>query len=334
MTVGLPSRIAAPPVSFAMRPSLLLAALAALGGALPVAAQPASAPAPVRLHYARSGPAQACPDSERFGRDVTAELGVSPFEPAAGQRLSVTLGPAAGALGARLALEDSKGHVLGERTLRAPDCVALHSAAVFAAVLVLDPLGTRKASPAPEPAPSAPPLIWETYPTPPAAPEPVEPWRVSLHAFGGGSLGVLSAPAGGGGLGVRAGKSFLSAEADLSARASAAARSERGTYATSLLTAGLWPCAQWRALSACVGAELGLLRLSGDGLAAAASQALWSAAGARVGAQVPLTGALSLEARLTASCALSRSQIRVGEAVAWQMPLCGGELSAGLAWRL
>ena len=328
-----------------LRSALAVVALAA-SLAAPARAR-AQAEARVDLTYARGEAAASCPDARAFAAAVAGRLGYEPFQAGAARRVTVVLDRHERAFEARIALVEAGGAPAERRfTSRAGDCAELAATTELALAIAIDPF--RAAAPAPPPAVLTPPPA----PTPPpprapvlAAPPPVAPVTVlppppppappgppivpEVAAAVVGAIG--SAPAAAVGFEVRIGARrgdlslALEGRADLPASKTLA----EGDVSAALLVASLVPCAHWRSFAACALATAGVLRAAGHGLVdARQSTDPWLALGARVAADLPLSGRLALTAHADAVAPLVQTALKVGGAAVWTTPALA--LSAGL----
>jgi hypothetical protein len=314
-----------------------------------------------RLVYARAPEASSCPDESALRSAVASRLGYDPFFPWAKQTVVVQVWREARRYRARLQLVDEVGLAHGTRTLASEQstCAELFDAAALAISIAMDSLPRTDAQPeatTPASATSAPPVATsestatpvappEAAPAPTRAPDspnslPGAPSSASLRGFAGldvlGVVGGEPAPTGAlavfGGLDSRvASLSFeLRADAPVSAsNATGAGRVRAWSYELALA-----PCARYRAVSLCALGAVGLLYARGDDITDPRSEStVFATAGARVGADWPLSAAISLRTHLDANAELRRIHLQIGGSDGWTSPLAAFSAGAGIAAR-
>jgi hypothetical protein len=310
-----------------------------------VAAAAPGAPT-ARLAFARGEGAEACGDEMEFRQAVAERLGSMPFFIGAASVLVVRFTrDKEGTMRGSIELMDV-GALRGVRELasRDGDCKELFASVALAAAIVLDPHGplatpdadaaVKDAPPAEaiEAAPPAP-AVEETPPRP--APDstprpPPEPSlrKLSIAVGGRSSVGALPAPS----LGAVAAIALewpsvsvaLEGAADLPASTTGPSR---GAVRASLATGSLVPCVRSGRWFGCATLTLG--QLSAEGLqisTARKADALYTAAGGRVGARLDLGAQLFLDVALDAALQLNGAQLRIDGAEAWSAPLIAGRL--------
>ncbi len=287
--------------------------------------------ATVRLDYAASPPG--CPDEEEFRALVAARLGRDPFSLDGAPSLSVRFA-AGDPLVAQLLLTRSDGTSGGERRIEAgaASCNELARSVAVAAALALDPLLRREAERQAAPPEAAP--VPVSAPPPPDAPRPSpEPLQLALFAGPLGALGAGPALAYGGWLEVsgRLGRGALSVEGRFHAPSSVAVGSGWAEASSTLLVVA--PCLRLDPLALCATAALGGLRLSGEGLTAAAAQTVpHLELGLRAAAEWRVAGAWGLRLQGEAAVPLTRTSMAFGEEVVWRVPPVTGHLGAGVGY--
>ncbi len=324
---------------------------ACLGCAALTAAAPAYGSPSARLIYARAPEAASCPDDGALRSAVAARLGYDPFFPWARQTVVVQVWREGGGgrerergYRARLQLVDAEGLAHGTRTLSSNQttCAELFDAAALAISIAMDslpktdpepaPAPPPPAQPTPEPPPSAPPP--PPAPPPPAPPPPPPP-RAVAPFLGVDLLGVVDAePGPTGALAAFAGLATPGASLALEVRADSPASGADpvapGRVRAWSGQATLAPCARFGVTSLCALGSLGLFRAESAGITDPRSAtALFVTAGARAGAEWPLTRALSLRAHVDAAFDLRRAHLLVGGDDAWTSPLVALAAAAG-----
>jgi hypothetical protein len=244
--------------------------------------------------------ARSCPGEAALRAGVAARLGYDPFFAWATRTIIVELEGAHRGFRARAKIVDGEGHVIGQRLLESPskDCDDLIGSLALAISLAIDDLpveplppverdAPRDALATPEP-PRATAIVavsGEAEP-PPAPPMRVRSWTFVSSAGIHGSLGTAPSPALGlpAGLGVRGSWWSLTVEGRSDFPVSMTL-SDGGRLSSSLLLAGLVPCAHLRVgLFACLQGALGSFRGASDGISMPLSDsAFFAGAGGRVG---------------------------------------------------
>jgi hypothetical protein len=324
-----------------------------------------------RLVYARAPEASSCPDESALRNAVAARLGYDPFFPWAKQTVVVQVWREARRYRARLQLVDAAGLAHGTRTLASEQstCAELFDAAALAISIAMDSFPTTEPEPSATPSaeaatrPTTPPTASSeptTVPsTPPATPPgpasaerastrpsdapdslPVAPSDAHLQGFAGldilGVSGAEPAPTGAlaafGGIVSRIASLSLEVRADAPVSANSAAGTGRvraWSYAIAVA-----PCARYRVASLCAVGAVGLLYGRADDITDPRSDStLFATAGARLGADWPLSGAISLRTHLDASAELRRIHLQIGGSDGWISPLAAFSAGAGIAAR-
>jgi len=299
----------------------------------------------MRLSYQRAADAGHCPNETELRDSVKARLGYDPFDPRSGEIISARIAPKGKDLVALLEVRDKSGKLTGSRKIdsRASDCGELFSAMSLAISIAIDPLSIsrpRKTPPKPTSAPpqcpvasaAAPPPCPEveppTSPKCPAPPEPQSPVR--FHA----GLGVLTAfgaaPAVAVGFNLQAGARYKAASLSLEGRVDLPASTDTpvGTVASSLRLATLVPCGHLSYFAGCALVSLG--GLQGENVALERRDTtFYAAAGARLGAAIPIYGILRARAHADLLATLTRTVLFFGGVETWRTPPLQGAL--GLA---
>ena len=292
---------------------------------------------PAVLDYAVAPNAEACPDAGAFGDAVTARLGYDPFSASAGRRVIARVEHAGSAYRGSVDLRDARGALLGSKTLEARKCDDLVSAMSFAVSMALDPRRTLRGPPAPAPVPApmsvpanAPAAVSLPDPLPDASPEaerastgrpPIRP-----HVFVGGAVATLGPIAGFtevliGGAGLRYGAASLDVEGRFYAPSSVSAGA--GQVRTSTLGVAVLPCAHVDPFFVCANFFLGALQGAAETIEAPAqATTLFSQAGLRLGAAIPISG-VGLEPYVDALATLTRTQVTFRGTPVWSTSAAG-----------
>lgn len=312
-----------------------------VGFAAPLAAQQQAS---VRLDYERKEGATACPDAAVVASSVAERLGYEPFDSAARDTVKVkVLGKDRG-LQARIEMIGADGKAKAERVLnsRRSDCADLAPTMALAIAIAIDPFRANappSPSVTPPPARAEPPNTTEPPPrdqapvpvpsivvvAPPAPPPEAVPARPPIT--GRAALGVVggigSAPVRNLGVTVRAGARRAELSIDVEGRADlpASVPLQVGDVSTSLLVASLVPCVHWRMFAGCGLVTGGALRAAGHGLADSRQVTdPYFALGARLAAEIQMTGKLYLVAHADGSAPLITTELQVGGQELWTTP--------------
>jgi hypothetical protein len=295
---------------------LLLVSRAASAG------QPAVATPTARLTYVRGPGTEHCPDEDSVRNAVSSRLGYDAFEPNAATTVSVVVGRVGRALRVKIERRDDKGKVTGARELASVqnDCTELASAMTLAISIAIDPESfARPVEQEPlEPPPVAPPAAPPPCPPPPPAPPP-DPvtYRASVGALA--SLGSAPAPAVG--LTAQAGARWRNVSLGVEGRAdfeSSASVEPEGGVGTSLMLATLVPCMHSSVFIGCALASAGAMRGSGEDIDREGSDTtFFAAAGARAGAELPLSALVAARVHLDLVGVLTRTTLRISERRVW-----------------
>lgn len=320
------------------------AATVVVGFAAPLAAQQQAS---VRLDYERKEGATACPDAAAVASGVAERLGYEPFDSTAHDTVRVTVLGKDRGLRARIEMLGADGKAKAERVLssRRSDCADLAPTMALAIAIAIDPFRANappspSATP-PRPAPPAPPTTTEppprdeppvpvpsivvVAPPSPNPPPPEAPARPPIT--GRAALGVVggigSAPVRNLGVTVRVGARRAELSIDLEGRADlpASVPLQVGDVSTSLLVASLIPCVHWRMFAGCGLITGGALRAAGHGLADSRQVTdPYFAVGARLAAEIRMTGRLYLVAHADGSAPLITTELQVGGQELWTTP--------------
>jgi hypothetical protein len=331
------------------------AVMVCLGG-LALAAAPsvaAAAPSdPPVLEVERDPDTQSCPDrsalqagiAERLGRDPFARAGDVPAQGARRVRVSYTKQGAS--FGATLDQIDTNGQRTGRRVLSRPGatCAALGQSVVLTLSLLFEDLAPVPTLDAGAPPPTldagAPPsegTLPPSSPTAPLAPVPAfDPSARARFDVGldlGATVGTAPAPALLGG--VALGLGYRRLRLELGGRGQLPASDDGPIAARAQLLSGrLSACYGWEVLSPCATLAIGAMRAEGIGAGVANTRAEtepYVATGVGLMSRITLWPRM-LFVRLSGEVlfALVRARFEVGPVTAWQVPLAGVSLTAGL----
>ncbi|XXX73840.1 hypothetical protein WMF30_39960 [Sorangium sp. So ce134] len=269
------------------------ARLALVAAALIAAARPARASSggqTAALSWVRLAGAEACVGGRALAQAVEARLGRAALVSAARADLTIEGRIEPGGSGgwrAVLAVADADGALLGTREIAtaSPRCGAIDEELALAIALMIDP-GARLSpgapappaapapppAPSPAPAPSQPQVIVQRVliPVPPPAPPPPAPWRVEVGAGPLFGLGLLPSPGVAAAIRARLTPPRLwSFEVGGAVwfpnEATTGASSTRFSWGEGFVSACPVSLGSATRLSACAGARLGALRVSGLG---------------------------------------------------------------------
>lgn len=299
------------------------------------------------LSYAPPADDVSCPDAASLKRMVAAQLGFDPFVSEAPLRVHVTLERAASGHRARVAFVTGST-TSGERALDGRDCASVANAVALTVAVALDTLndGEREAAAPAAPAasasasasvePVAPPPQAREARSPEAPPPPSRPLalrasiapKVSVGAAPGTAFGAAGA------VGVRGSLLSLSLEArgDLP---SFAPLSIGGELGTSLVLAGLVPCAHYRRWALCAMASVGSMRGESRGVARPASdEGFYGNAGLRLALDLPLSRRLALRPELDGLVVWARPKLHFNDNAVWNAPSISGVFGLALVVQL
>jgi hypothetical protein len=320
-----------------------------------------------RLVYAREG-VESCPAEDAARRAVVARLGYDPFSSVAEQTIVAEISRDRDELRGRVELVDERGWVQGTREFRTPtsQCEELVATMALAISIAIDPASesareSRKTAPpgdasssltaseAPPPRHAAPSPVSPATPVDEGAtPQPatdefinsLEPafsalpprlqFRLGLSlngSFGTAPDAALGMTAS---FGVRSRNLSFAIEArgDWEASNNIAGG---GAVVASLLAGSAISCFHVRFWFVCGVAVVGEIQDSSDGLPTKRSdEALYVAAGARGGAELPLWGPLFLRPQVDILANFARVELRVDDARAWQAAPISAVIGAGV----
>jgi hypothetical protein len=309
-----------------------LGVLALLAGAQSAAATPSA-----RLVYARTAEAATCPDETALRKAVAARFGYDPFFAWARQTVVVQIWNSGGRYAARVQLLDEEGLARGTREIVSDDdsCSELFDAAALAISIALDASAKTPAPPpvadvAPPPEPVPPALRPSPTADTPTRQAPLavttvapSPFRIGLDAV----ASVLVAPNPLGGIAVfadyrsRAFSFGLEIQAQLSLPADEHPPRSVPSLAhveSALSAATLAPCVHYERAVVCALGEIGWTQAWGWGLASRGSEgAPFVAAGARLGADWPLTRGLFARVHADLLANLNRVSYEVDSQEVW-----------------
>ena len=203
------------------------------------------------------------------------------------------------------------------------------------------PAPTRPAPPASTPAAPSPPLSADPLDTPPehdGAPRPTREPAVH-YEIGAGAVGSAgTAPLPTAGAEVFGAMTWEHFALGLEGRADGAASSTSvsGASASVRLAMGtVSPCYALGVFRGCALASAGAVTAEGTAATVAQRSAtsFYGAVGGRVGLDQPLFGPLALRVHADAFAPLTRTRVRVGEAVLWETQALSGALGIALAAR-
>ena len=277
--------------------------------------RPAWATPSARLVYARAPDAASCPDETTLRSAVAARFGYDPFFPWAKQTVVVQMWRSDHRYRARVQMVDAQGMAQGTRELASDgdSCSTLFDTTALAISIALDAAAKLEPPPPPEPA-SPPPGAVPPEPAPApqyddqSPPRPSEgpspqapgPWRGFAGAALLGSANV--APSLAAGFAAFGEARWHDASLALEARIDAPASMDvapGGRVTSWIFGAGLVPCGHYAVASLCAVGFLGSLQAWSSNVSSPrADQALFVAAGGRVGLEWPLSDALALRAQL------------------------------------
>jgi hypothetical protein len=302
-----------------------------------------------RLVYLRGKNTESCPPESAVREAVGVRLGYDPFSSYAASTMFAEIAATEGGFTASLKLVDPDSSVRGDRVLRVQGrCAELIDAIALTMSLAIDPMSATREGPVPGlppaekevavPAAAAPP---DPGPAPsPDAPaeRPAPPAeRVRLSAALGPlvSLGTAPGAALGAALEARAelGRWFvgLGGRADLSSSAPAAGL---GRVASSLVAGSLGVGAREGWISAGAAAYLGRLSASGLELREPREQdALFLAAGVRVGVAIPLSARVEARGHVELLANLLRHTLAISGSQAYEYPVGSGNAALAIAVR-
>ena len=299
----------------------LLAFVAATANAGLAAATPSA-----RLVYVREPGTETCPDETEFRRFVASRLGYDPFFPWATTTVVATLDRAGSSYRGEIVILDERSAVLGRRKLdgSSGDCVEVARTMGLAVSVALDDLdlGAKPALTPAAPPPPPPP----TFPPPRVAPVAIDvpradpapsssrvPIVVSAAVGPIVSLGVAPAPSVGITASLRVRRRWLSLILEGRADLPSAGTYLGGTVTTNVLGGLLGVCAHpFHGLYGCGIGFLASFAEQGKGYAPDGNAAaLYFAAGARVGWEIPLGAKVFVDVRVDGMLTPTASKVEV-----------------------
>ena len=300
-------------------------------------------PRAVHLVYNRGAGAEQCPSQAELQQGIIARLGRDPFWGRGARQVWITISRSGTELVATIAAQAEDGAAAQVRavTSRRTECVELASTVELALAIAIDPVAAM-GRPSQAPGDIAEPFEPPSAPTgsvasAPGAPEaaalgttrrPATPEVRSgrdLHWFVGAGL-LLSTRAGPGtsaglalDLGARRGAWSLTLEG----RVDDPTEADGGAISASLVLAAAVPCYHVRWLAACAVAAAGILRGSAapDLPDAQVDMTPYCAAGARVAAELPVSGRFALGAHVDVLATLTPTHLRVDQVEVWHTPV-------------
>ena len=324
--------------------------------------------ASARLVYVRESGAEDCPSETAIRAAVRARLGYDPFFAWAHDTMYVEASRSEGTIRVQVKLVGEDNLLRGARDLsvKQPDCASVVDAMALSISLAIDPnsvIGAASAPatstgspPAEPPPPSAPPPSPAPAPPPPppaqrpdagaVVPERVlnraaEPAtvRVRVGAAAAGWLGAAAGTTVNAGGEVFAGVRWRDASLDVEGRADLPATGPPEKLdvrvRSSILAASLVPCLHLGPLFGCAVASAGSQSVTpGGGVAKSQrSSGRWAGVGARVGAEVPVSPALSIGIHADVLREVTnRVAVNSGDVVVSTFPAIAGGLGLGLLW--
>jgi hypothetical protein len=316
---------------------LAIVLLVALAPTLAWAAPPH--PITARLEFKRGPGTEACPDEAGLRSEVARRSGHDPFTADAPARLVVLVTRKGPHILGSIQFYDDKGAPGWSKaaSVRANDCGALFA--------VMGGDIEYEFSPAPPLPAHAPPVVAPPVVAPPPHEDPPAPTNPISLRFGlGSALGFGTAPRVALGLTADVGIYWpltslpfdgvsltLGGRWDPPAAGQVSGRPDSDRVSTSRLLVTVAPCAHWWKLYGCAVGELGQLRGGGDGIALPTQEAgIYSAAGGRVGVEVPFAPHLGFRVSGEVLGTLTPIAIPVSENPGWTTPHASGGVAAGL----
>jgi hypothetical protein len=310
-----------------------------------------------KLTYVRERGAEQCPSEDVLRRAVAARLGYDPFFPWAKQSVITEIQRTPGGYRGRVRILDERGFARGERDLetKGDDCSESVNALALAISIGLDDLEITRSSEPPS-QPVAPPSTSEPVaampPKPPVAPArydaaPSQPMAANRDAASApptvpfvrahvhGAMGTAPAPALGVGAAVGIRKGALSASVEGRADLPASREASLGTVSSSLYLVTLAPCLHFGAPFACALASGGSFVYAGSNVAfPRSSSAAFFSAGARFGAELPLSARFAAFTAFDVQGALTPHRITIDGVDVYEMPTFSGVLRIGLSAKI
>ena len=324
--------------------------------------------ASARLVYVRGSGAGDCPSETAIRAAVRARLGYDPFFAWAHDTMYVEASRSEGTIRVQVKLVGEDNSLRGARDLsvKQPDCDSVVDAMALSISLAIDPnsvLGAASASASsaasppgePPPAPGPPPPAGPA-PPPPEASRPdagagvperavdrvaasgAATLHVRVGAAAAGWLGAASGTTVNAGGEVFAGVRWRAASLDVEGRADLPATGppelQNVRVRSSILAASIVPCLHLGPLFGCVVASAGSQSVTSAGGVATPhkSSGRWAGVGARIGAEVPLSPALSIGIHADVLRDVTNSVGVNGGDVVYTFPKIAGGLGLGLLW--
>lgn len=277
-----------------------------------------------RLRYTKKASASACPDEPDVRDSVAARLGYDPFRDDARRVIDVTI--THDAKGFHATIEE--GARLRRLDSTAKDCADLASSIAVSLSTAIDPLGVgATASAAPSvsaPPSSAAPAHSATPSVAPSAPPAEPPDDVAFVATVGSHVAFGAAPDLAFGITTGFALRWKLFQLGLEGRVDAEARGpgpNGGAVKSSIIGASIVPCLQSDPLFVCAVGTFGALRGAGAGVGVPRKETtFYSAAGARLGVELPIAGPLKLRARSDLLATITRTTLFVEQVEAWTTP--------------
>lgn len=336
----------------AARAAIATIAASATSGLFLVAGDAAASPTS-KLVYARGHGAEACPDESAFRATVATRTGYDPFFPFAKRTVVTRLDVVERQYRARMEILDAHGSLVGEKTFAATDgdCDELVRTLALAVSLAID------VADEPEPEAQAPEHAAIDEPTPaPAPPDSSKakasffgnpsregdranvdgeaPKRLGLSVDTRGSLGLGPAASLGVGVGLdlRGNGWSVGLEGRRDAGLPGSVGSS-GDVSISVWAGTATACAYYGKLFGCAVATVGQANATSHGIARPASDnALFLAAGARVGAELPIDASWSLRGFFELAGVPLRHDVRIGREDVYETNLVVASLGIGAAF--
>jgi hypothetical protein len=321
----------------------------------PISATALAAPIS-RLTYAKGSGADSCPGPMQLRLAVIARLGYDPFSVTANQTVIANIVRDGETLRAKIDLVNAEGSSQGVRQLTSPldRCSELIRAMALSISIALDPeaaLGHQEAPPtaagASDDTPKAlrhgPELSGEQAPTHEAVPEKSHMGRAIRYFTGLGVHATFGqAPGIGYGsdlfIGGRIWRFSLAFEGRIDALQTDQVNQPpiNGEVGAMFLLASVVPCLHWGPVAACGVASTGVIRARSNRVShPATDSAQYSVVGARLGLDLPVSGAWSLMLHADGQVPIPKQTIEINENStvynAWQSSSLAGLVGVALA---
>ncbi len=310
-----------------------ICALILLAVAMPARAQSASdaatRPTRARLDYAAPEMGTLCPTRESFEDIVAARLGYSAFAENGPMLVTARIVRAGENLHAVIEIRDASNRVLGSREFdgATSECADLAQAMAVAVSVTIDPLSLGGPVEEPHAQASA-----ERDAHPPSVVNE-SPLHVRAHvdavfAFGSTPSWALGPRLG---VSVRRENFSFAIEGTTYLQKSYTRIAQGDRIAGQVIAGSVVPCIHLSVVQACAVASLGVFL--GDALdldSAGRVSNFWAALGARLGAELPLNGRLSLRLNADFAGIVSRTQLAIDEIVVWNAPAFTVDVGIGI----